>query len=85
MYSIVHKTRKTIERIWYLGHTAFDFFRTFVSPGLTNIIFSQDDSIFFVYCLKHFGNSYEVYGPEFDQIFEVPRIIQKVLVYDRGP
>ena len=24
-------------------------------------------------------------GPDFDEIFEVPEIIQKVLQYDRGP
>ena len=51
------------------------------------IIFFKDDFRFFLCFLKHFGNSQEGSGPgpDFDQIFEVPEIIQKALEYDRGP
>ena len=52
-------------KTWYLGPTAFGHFRNFVRSRLTKIIFFQDDSIFFLYLLKHFGDNLEGYGSRF--------------------
>ena len=51
----IPETKK--EKLWYLGHTIFENVRVFLSPISTNIICFQDDSIIFLYPLKHFGNS----------------------------
>ena len=46
---ITIKSETKIEQNWYLGDTDFDNFRKFMSPVLTNIIYFQNVSIFFLY------------------------------------
>ena len=61
----IEKIEKHNRTIWYLGHTDFENFRNFVRSILTKIIFVQDDSIIFLYFLKHFGDHPEVSGSKF--------------------
>ena len=45
----------------------------------------KDDSIFSCILLSILVIVWRVAGSDFDKIFEVPEIIQKVLEYDPGP
>ena len=48
-------------------------------------IFAKDVPILFLYFLAILVIVGRSTGPDFDQIFEVPEIIQKVLEHDGGP
>ena len=53
-------TKQKQKTPWCLGPAELRTCSILLSPRLTNIISSQDDSIFFLYFLKHFGNNWEV-------------------------
>ena len=57
-HTIRTKSKQKLEQQQMVPRTyRFRIFRKNVSPILTKIIFVQDDSILFLYFLKHFGNN----------------------------
>ena len=60
-------------------------FEKFSKFQKVKIIFFEDGPICVLYFLGSLVIIGRATGPDFDQIFEVPEIIQKVLGYDRGP
>ena len=73
--NIENKLKKKHEQIWYLGHTCFEKI-IFLSPRFTKIIFFQDVPIIVLVFFEAFLVILRwPTGLDFDQIFEVPKII----------